>query len=186
MLEQPTLLLLPWIHALDVTRSSVHQGPRWVRSIVAPATNHPLGFAAWGAGTFAGWLAWLGRKTIQVFESEDESLLLTLYRFWGLSRTWEVLDAEERRVGRVIGDVICDGLGARLATMGVSTDGSESVLRGEEGTVLASWQGLPGQGCYFRFGEAAADNPFLRMTALAGVLALPPWPGDLSLAAKPA
>ena len=73
MLEQPSLLLLPWIHALDVTRSSVHQGPRWVRSIVAPATNHPLGFAAWGAGTFAGWLAWLGRKTIQVFESEDES-----------------------------------------------------------------------------------------------------------------
>jgi hypothetical protein len=41
-------------------------------------------------------------------------------------------------------------------------------------------------GCYVRFSQEVAHNPFVRMAALAGVLALPPWPGDLALAVKPA
>src|SRR5690242_1111983 len=108
MLEQPSLLLLPWIHSLDGARPGALPRPRWVRSIMDPATNHSLGFAAWSAGAFSGWLGWLGRKTIRVFESDDESLLLTLQRSWGLSRAWEVLDAESCRVGHVVHDVVYD------------------------------------------------------------------------------
>ncbi len=45
---------------------------------------------------------------------------------------------------------------------------------------------IAGHGRYLRFGEGFDDNPFIRMTALAFVLALPPWPGDMSLVVKPA
>jgi hypothetical protein len=187
MLEQASLLLRPWIHSFEATwpRNPV-AGFGWVRAIVNPSTDRALGFAAWDGGGFFGWLAWLGRKRIRVFESDDQSLLMILYRSWGLARRWEVVDAEERRVGHLYREAIYDGFGVKLATVCVTTDGSDSVLRGEEGIILASWQDIPGQGCYFRFGETTADNPFLRMASLAGALALPPWPGDLILAAKPA
>jgi hypothetical protein len=187
MLEQPSLLLRPWVHSLEVVwpKNKV-QGAGWLRIIADPATDRPLGFAAWETAGLSAWLAWLGRKKIQVFESEDESLLMTLYRPWGLMRMWEVLDAEERRVGRLFRDAIFDGYGSRLATMSVTADGSEMVLRATTGTVLGTWQDIPGQGCFFRFGEALDGNPFVRMVTLAGVLALPPWPGDLVLAARPA
>jgi hypothetical protein len=187
MLEQPSLLLRPWIHSFEIAWPKTHvQGSGWVRAIVNPTTERDLGFAAWGSGGMPGWLAWLGRKRIQVFEGEDASLLLALYRTWGLVRLWDVFDAEERRVGHVERDAVYDNFGARLATMCVAVDDSESVLRGEDGLVLATWQQIPGQGCYFRFGDVAANSPFIRMAALAGVLALPPWPGDVLLAARPA
>jgi hypothetical protein len=185
MLEQPSLLLRPWIHSFEMAWPKTQvQGSGWVRAIVNPTTDRDLGFAAWGSSGIS-WLAWLGRKRIQVFEGEDASLLLGLYRTWGLVRLWDVFDSEERRVAHVERDAICDGLGTRLATMCAAMDDSESVLRGEDGVLLATWQQIPGQGCYFRFGEVA-NSPFIRMAALAGVLALPPWPGDVSLAARPA
>jgi hypothetical protein len=186
MLEQPSLMLRPWIHSFEVAwPKAMVQGAAWVRHVVCPATDRPLGFAAWDTAGLPGLLAWLGRKRIQVFESEDESLLMTLYRPWGFLRTWDIFDAEERRVGHLVRDVLYDGYGARMATMSSANDGSDSAWRDEEGVVLATWQDIPGQGRYFRFNEADA-NPFLRMAALAGVLALPPWPGDVSLAARPA
>jgi hypothetical protein len=128
----------------------------------------------------------LGRKKVEVFESEDESLLMTLYRPWGLGRKWDVVDAEGRRVAQLCRDVVFDGLGERLATMSAGADSSEMALRDCEGEILASWRDAEGQSRYFRFGKGVADNPFWRMAALAGVLALPPWPGDVLLLAKPA
>jgi len=185
MLEQPSLLLRPWAYTLEVAwPKKMVQGAAWVRAIVDPTTDAALGFAGWDSSTMAALLGWLGRKKIQVFESEDESLLMTLYRPPGFSRMWEVADAEERRVGHLYRDAIYDGYGTRLATMSSAADGSETVLRGDAGAVLGAWQEIPGQGRYFRFGDAVHDNPFARMVTLAGVLALPPWPGDLAVAAR--
>src|SRR5438093_9380890 len=116
MLEQPSLLLRPWVHTLEVVwPKTMVQGSGWMRLIVEPATDRSLGFAGWDTAGFTAWLGWLGRKKIQVFESEDESLLMTLFRPWGILRTWEVLDAEECRVGHLFRDTVYDGHGPRLA-----------------------------------------------------------------------
>src|SRR5438105_13661578 len=150
MLEQPSLLLRPWVHSFEVAwPKTTLQGAAWVRTIVNPATEQPLGFAAWDSAGLSGVLAWLGRKRMQVFENEDESLLMTLDRPWGFLRTWHVLDAEEHRVGRLFRDVIYDSFGTRLATLGTSSDSADYIWRGEEGEHLASWQDNPGLGCYF-------------------------------------
>jgi hypothetical protein len=187
MLELSSLLLRPWIHSFEAAwPKATVRGGCWMRAIVEPVTDLSLGFAVWDAAGLSGFFSWLGRKKVQVFESEDESLLMTLYRPWGLSRKWEVVDAEERRIGRLFRDVVLDGMGELLATMSAYGDGLEMALRDPEGAILATWRDIPGQGRYFRFGEAVADNPFLRMAVLAGVLALPPWPGEVVLLAKPA
>jgi hypothetical protein len=187
MLEQPSLLLRPWLHAFDEAwpKTLAHSGG-WLRTIVNPTTEQRLGIAAWETAGQNGWRTWLARKRIQVYESDDESLLMTLYRPWPLARTWDVRDAEERRVAQLSRLGVFDGFGAPLATVSLSSDGSESALRGAEGVVMATWQELPGHGRYLRFGEGFDDNPFIRMTALAVVLALPPWPGDISLVVKAA
>jgi hypothetical protein len=187
MLEQPSLLLRRWIHSVDVVWPKTRvQSAGWVRVIVDPTSERQHGFAAWDTGLFAACFGWLGRKKIQVFESEDESLLMTLLRPWGPLRAWEVLDAEERCVGRLFRDVVYDGYGTRLAAMTPTADGTETALLADAGVVLATWQDIPGHGCYFRFGESVDKNPFVRMVVLAGVLALPPWPGDMVPAANPA
>jgi hypothetical protein len=187
MLEQPSLLLRLWLHAFDEAwPKAMPHGGGWLRTIVNPTTEQRLGFAAWEIAGRHGWRNWLGRKRIQVFETDDESLLITLYRPWGLARCWDVRDAEERRVAQLSRHGVFDGFGAPLATMALSSDGSESALRGPDGIVMATWQELAGHGRYLRFGEGFDDNPFIRMTALAVVLAQPPWPGDISLAVKPA
>ena len=112
MLEQSSLLLKPWLY----TEGPKTQRPRegWARAIVQPTTLQTLGYAAWDDAGIPKVLYYLGRRRIQVFESEDESLLMTLYRPWGISRMWSVLDAEERLVGRLFRDVLCDGYGATV------------------------------------------------------------------------
>jgi hypothetical protein len=182
MLEQSGLLLKPWLY----TEAPKAQRSReaWARAIIHPTTMQTLGYAAWDDAGIAKILYCFGRRRIHVFESEDESLLMTLARPWAVSRAWDVLDAEERLVGRLFRDVLCDGYGNVLATM--ARDGLDWQWRGEQGVVLGAWHDLPGQGCYFHFEAALEQNPFLRMTLLAGVLALPPWPGDISVIARPA
>ncbi len=187
MLEASSLLLKPWIHTLEADwPKTVTQGAGWMRAIVQPTTQQTLGCAAWDDLAISKLFYYLGRRRIHVFESEDESLLMTLCKPWGLSTMWEVLDAEERLVGRLCRDTVYDGYGAILARMTQDGDGSAWQWRGADGVVLATWRDLPGQGCYFRFEAAFDPNPFVRMATLAGVLALPPWPGDVSLIARPA
>ena len=187
MLEQPSLLLRPWLHAFDEAwPKAMGAGGGWLRVLVCPATEKRLGIAAWETTGPSGWRTWLSRKRIQVFESDDESLLMTLYRPWGLARTWDVRDAEDRRVAQLLRHGVYDGSGVPLARMALSSDGSEASLRGADGAALATWQDMPGNGRYFRFGDGFDNNPFVRMSVLAFVLALPPWPGDVSLAIKPA
>ncbi len=152
MLELPSLFIKPWLY-VDAADWPEAMGPGagWLRMIANPAGDCILGFAAWDDLAPFSWLAWLGRKKIHVFETEDESLLLTVVRPWGLAAGWEILDAEQQRVGRLFPDSIFDGTGARLASVGMNTDGKEFMLRGDDGKVLGSWLDVPGQGSYFHF-----------------------------------
>ena len=187
MLEQSSFFLKPWLHAATTDwPETAPQKAGWSRTIMHPTTLQPLGCAAWDDAGISRLFHYLGRRRIHVFESEDQSLLMTLCKPWGFSTTWEVLDAEQRLVGRLYRDTVYDGYGAILARMTQDSDGAAWQWHGADGAVLATWRDLPGQGCYFRFEAALDPNPFVRMATLAGVLALPPWPGDVSPIARPA
>src|SRR5947209_8598565 len=125
MLEEPSLLLHPWIHSFEAAwPKKMVAGAAWVRTIANPTTGACLGFAAWGNAGISGWLGWLGRKKIQVFESEDESLLMTLCRPWSLAPAWTVFDAEQRRVGHLTRAAVYDGFGVHLGSVSTAEDGS--------------------------------------------------------------
>src|SRR5437764_306405 len=90
MLEHAALLLGPW-------RSDAPAGCRpgaaaavvvEARPILDAVTHQHLGLVR--RERARGWpmLRWLTRQTWHVLESEDESLLLTLYGPWGLIRPW--------------------------------------------------------------------------------------------------
>lgn len=186
MLEQPTLLLCPWFAADSgagsdsaIDGDTGRKRAEWTRRIIEPALERRLGFARWDDSGLAGWL---GRRLIQLFETDDASLVMTLERPWGMFRMWHVRDAEERQVGYAFRDVLFDGGGARLASLAPAGDG-ETALQTRGGQTLATWQHAPGGGILFRFAAHLDDNPFLRMVSLAAVLAQPPYPGDVVLAA---
>jgi hypothetical protein len=162
MLEEPELLICPW---------AAEPGPRSTairkRLIRLPATSRFLGFAR--AAPALSWWSWLTRRTLQVFETEDASLLMTLYRPWALRRTWEVRDAEERHVGFIYRNGLWDSAGARLAgTQWAAVNGAGRFLS-PTGSELAAFE--PGQdGIRLVFHPVLEGKPFARMTVLAAVL----------------
>ena len=98
MLESPTLLVRP-------------SDPSGVRAIVDTATRKPLGYARPGRRPWWG----LGPAVLEVHEQEDEPLLFTLRRGWGLTPRHEVRDAEGMPVGLVDGRFLRDGWGRCVA-----------------------------------------------------------------------
>src|SRR3989442_1497365 len=104
MLEQRSLLL---------TAPSADGENASTRNIVEPDSARFLGQAAY-AERGRSWFGWLRGETIKVYETEDASLLMTVSRPWVFSRTWEVRDAEDRRVGIVYANRLWDGQGERL------------------------------------------------------------------------
>src|SRR5262249_33753606 len=104
MLEHPQLLLRPWQLrtaqplSQEGTRSRNFVTAARTRAILDAATEQELGFACWRPpGT--GWSRWLSWPLLEVFETEDVSLLLTVQRLWGLTPRWGVCDAERKRIG---------------------------------------------------------------------------------------
>ncbi|HZT81381.1 MAG TPA: hypothetical protein VFA26_14220, partial [Gemmataceae bacterium] len=93
MLEEQTLLLGPWAAG--------------GRAVVAPATGRPLGVVRRQRAARPWWLRWLAGPVLAVHEADDEPLLFTVRRAWGLGRR-EVCDADGRLVGRLRGDRLLD------------------------------------------------------------------------------
>src|SRR5437660_281739 len=106
MLEQRSLLIAAPVVQADAA------GKSWIRGIIEPDSGRFLGQATCGGGQ--GWFAWLRGQTIRVFETEDASLVMTLTHPWVFSRTWEVRDADDRRVGLVYGNGLWSAQGERL------------------------------------------------------------------------
>jgi hypothetical protein len=155
MLEQPELLLGPWLRQGRIRR----------RAIRAPATGQLLGSVR---APLASWLSWLGRQSQEVLETEDDSLLMTLWRPWGLARTWEVLDAEGRRVGILYRNVLLDGSGRRVAVAQHHSDqrGRFCDMHGGEIGTFA----LQDSGVLLTFSPRLEGNPFTRMILLGAIL----------------
>src|SRR4051794_16398633 len=84
MLERAVLLLLPWL--LDATNPAQQV---WLRQVLDGATAEPLGLVRWACKRRA-WLAWFRPYRLEVLETEDAALLLTLVRSWSWLKLWDV------------------------------------------------------------------------------------------------
>ncbi len=158
MLEHHELWLGPWSTA-EPSRRAIHEA----------AGRQPLGQARWRPRPASSWRRWLTQPTLEVVETEDESLLLTVHRLWSWGSAWEVHDADERAVGIVAGSSIRDALGRCLALGHRSVGDSAWHIVSPEGPELAAVAPVA-DGCVLSFAPLIDDNPFLKMLLLALVL----------------
>jgi hypothetical protein len=152
MLETPILLVRP-------------SDPSGVRAILDTATRKPLGYARPGRRPWWG----LGPAVLEVHEQEDEPLLFTLRRGWGLTPRHEVRDAEGTPVGLVDGRFLRDGWG-RCVAVGEEGPGGRA-FRDAGGRLLARVARRP-DGVEVGFTEAVAADPFAKMMLLAAALGM--------------
>jgi hypothetical protein len=156
MLEHHTLLLLP-------------PEPTGVRRIVDAENAAALGSAR---RREHGGLPWWRRPlwpVLEVRESDDEPLLFTLRRAWGLLPRRELCDADGRRVGYLQGDAINDAWNRRIAIRSWDAARQASTFRTRNGNILA-WAEREGAALRLTFGEMSAREPFLKMLLLGAAL----------------
>ena len=163
MLELPRLLVGPWLPRPE-ERSQPDMLP--TRAVIDPASRARLGIVRQRP---RGWPRWLDRDTLEVCETEDESLLCTIRAPWWLAWTTEIFDAEERRVASVRGSEILDGLGRLLATMQADQARGQGSFVARDGVKLADWQAC-GEEVLLQFSEAVANQPFVKMSLLGTLL----------------
>jgi hypothetical protein len=156
MLEQRGLVLGPWTAE-----------PRQ-RPVRDADTGEALGFVR--CRPTHGWLQWLlNAQTLQVFETEDASLLLTLHRPSGWVRAWQLDDADGRAVATVSGVTLRDANGFCLAVAERRDEGGLRYVNGR-GVEVGACAAAAGGVCLTFSPEAT--NPFLRMALLAATLIL--------------
>jgi hypothetical protein len=162
MLERQGLVVGPWTAAADEREGR----PR--RAVLDAATGEPLGFVA-RAAPGSRWLRWLRPAVLEVYETEDDSLLCTLRGPALGRRAWEVLDAEGRRVATLFQEAVLDAEGRRQAALQRSAHGG--TFFNPAGLELAAF--APGErGTVLTFAAALEGNPFARMALLGATLAV--------------
>jgi hypothetical protein len=121
--------------------------------------------------------SWLGLapQRLEICESEDASLLATLEHGSLAFGHWHVLDAEQSRVGGIVGAHIIDERGFRLATLWDDGPG-RSIIRGRSDRVFTRLETTAGGGTLIRFEENVDVNPFLRMVLLGACVLQRPEP----------
>jgi hypothetical protein len=161
MLERQGLVLGPW--ATPDTRPDQLRR----RVVLDAATGEALGFVTQAApGT--RWLRWLRPAVLEVYETEDASLLCTLRGPSLGRRVWEVQDAEGRRVATLSQAVVRDAEGRQQATLRKSARGGTFFT--PSGLELAAF--TPSErGVVLTFAGALEGNPFARMALLGATLA---------------
>jgi hypothetical protein len=162
MLEASSLLIHPW---------HIGNGPTagWARLVLDGTTSAAVGRIRWTGPPDDAWFAWLRGHKLEVLETEDAALLMTLVRPWGLSRQWDVQDAEERRVGTLYPPVLLDSEGGRRACV-ESVDPTHGKVLNPSACVLAEYERMPNQSTLLRFAADLEANPFLRMLIVGGVI----------------
>jgi hypothetical protein len=167
MLESSTLLIHPW----------QADGPTtWARPIVDGGSSAPLGLIRYVGPASRTWLGWLHSRRLDVLETEDAALLMTLLRPWGLFRLWDVYDAEERRVGSFYPPLVLDCDGSRRAVL-ESEGYGHGRLVSPPARPLAEYERRPDRSTRLQFAADLEPNPFLRMLLLGAVLAADGPPG---------
>lgn len=162
MLEASSLLIHPWHLQSGVPH-------RWSRLILNGATSAVLGCIRWVGPAQDAWFARLRGHRLDVLETEDAALLMTLIRPWGLTRLWNVWDAEDRRVGTIYPPVLLDGEGGRRGCID-ATDPAHGKILHPSARVLAEYEHLADGGTVLRFAADLEPNPFLRMLVVGGVI----------------
>jgi hypothetical protein len=150
--------------------------PGWTRAILAADTGEKLGHACWRPSRLPGWLSWFARPVLEVYETEDASLLCTAQRVWGLSPPWRVCDADGHPVGTVWcsgtrpgGCLLADRWGQCFARIEPSPNGPAGQFLAPAGHAVATLQHTP-QGDLLTFAPVLDVNPFARMIVLAAGL----------------
>jgi hypothetical protein len=175
MLEQQTLLLRPWAFPADQPTHSARAGSGGAgpgartRVVLAGASGAPLGFAAWRTAPGVFWKRWFFRPVLEVFETEDASLLMTVAAPRRLGRDWEVRDAEGHPAGVLRGDVVLDRSGRALAAAEPDPAGAGRRFVTPLGSVLTTLTPA-GDGMLLTFAPGLEGDPFARMVLLAAAL----------------
>ncbi len=169
MLEASSLLIHPWQPDGADVRG-------WSRSIADGATWAILGRVRWLGPPERSWFDWLRGQRLEVVETEDAALLMTVVRPWGLGRLWDLYDAEERRVGTIAYPVLLDGEGGRRAYVDRQAPTVGRIL-GPASQPLAEFTRRPDEVTQLRFAADLEANPFLRMLLVGCVLTQESAPG---------
>src|SRR5262245_30150067 len=158
MLEQAGLRLTPWIRAA-LPDPDVCCPVRMVHGL----DDALLGFVRETRGP-----AWLGcgPRRLDVCETEDAALLMSIEHGWFGFGKWRVLDAEESRVGGVVGNHLLDEQGSRFATLRPDA-AAVSIIRDRQNRALARLETDATGNQILNFAENLEVNPFLRMVLLA-------------------
>jgi hypothetical protein len=155
MLEQRVLLVAP-------------RGAAATQPILDGESGRPLGCARWRPPPAAPWWRRLAPPVLAVHEEEDEPLVFTVHRGWGLWPRHEVRDADGRPVGSLRGGCLRDAGGRPVAELAAGEGKGERVFRGRGGRELARLTPGP-EGLRLAFNPDVGD-PFVRMLLLAAVL----------------
>jgi hypothetical protein len=173
MLEQAGLLLCPWRWEKpapgDVRPTGARSGSVRVRSILDLHTRQHLGLVRLGFARAWPVFRWLARQVWQVLESEDESLLLTVYGPWGLIRPSEVCDADDRLVCSIHGGEIRDASGC-LRARAIRAPGRIDIL-GKDRIALGHLA-LRSDGLEVRFAASIDADPYAKMAVLGAALSI--------------
>jgi len=138
-----------------------------VRAIVDGDSGKPLGFARWETETPRCWWRPFARSSLAVHEDEDEPLLCTIRRAWGLLPRCVVRDADGHPVGSCsfLGRIIRDRYGRPLAAF----HGEDGTVRSPTQRVLAEWTATE-NGLRIAFSDNIAGEPFVKMLLLSACL----------------
>jgi hypothetical protein len=153
MLEHPVLLVRP-----------VDAAGR--REVLVVDTGDPAGYARWRSP--GRWRQWLTQGVLEVHELEDDPLLCTVRRCWTLLPWYEVRDADEHRIGRMLGSVLQDREDQRCAQRCPDGPG-QSIFQGPTGLLLARVD-REKEGTRLTFESVIEWEPFVKMLLLGAVL----------------
>ena len=134
-----------------------------VQPIVDGESGAVLGYARWETDPSPWWQRMFSRGVLAVHEQEDEPLLFTIRRAWGITPRHEVCDADGQPVGTLLGRLVYDRHGRPLAALanGVFRDSNQHALAELSSTT---------EGLRLTFGDDIAGEPFVKMLLLAAAL----------------
>jgi len=171
MLEQPALRLQPWTW-IEPRRNSPDEFSGWIHRIDAEKTGSELGCVRKlpSLSIFN-----LGPNRLEVCETEDAALLMSLEQGWFGFGRWRVLDAEGLQVGSVIGPHLLDEQGSYFAAV-LNESAAAKRIRRKDDAVLSQLEMTKEGSLIVRFAADLEANPFLRMVLLGACILQQPCP----------
>jgi hypothetical protein len=172
MLERQGLVLCPWTPPALLANSGWEMVAACdrVRPVLDAASRQFLGFAA-ATPARGRALAWFRRMGLEVYESDDASLLFRIYPPWLFSWTWDVFDAEQRHIGIIFRGMLFDTSGERFGLLSLSSAGDRGKFVNGSGVDLAAFE-LRDDDIYLHFRRSVEGQPFVRMILLGAVLSI--------------